>query len=136
MPLETLFSIAGLTAMIGWLALLVSPYMPVWSNRIAGWLIPSVLAAGYVTLALSHPPAQGGFDTLASVAELFAQPAVLLAGWVHFLAFDLVVGAWICRSARSAHVPFWMVLPCLPLTFLFGPAGFALYAGIRAARRT
>lgn len=132
MDFETLFSLAGLLAMLGWLCLLASPWIPLWSDRIAGLGIPLLLSLGYVALALAFPPPEGGFDSLASVQLLFAQPGALLAGWVHFLAFDLVVGAWICRTARGAGLPFWMVLPCLPLTFLFGPAGFVLFSALRA----
>ena len=59
---------------------------------------------------------------------------LLLAGWLHYLAFDLFVGAWIVRTARSEGMPFLLVLPCLPLTFLFGPAGFLLFVVLRAVR--
>ncbi|MCF6234348.1 MAG: DUF4281 domain-containing protein [Rhodobacteraceae bacterium] len=54
---------------------------------------------------------------------------------MHFLAFDLLVGAWICRTARREGVTFWLVIPCLPLTFLFGPAGFLAFALVRSGRK-
>ena len=57
--------------------------------------------------------------------------AVLLAGWVHYLAFDLLVGAWIVRTARAEGIPHWAVMPCLILTFLFGPAGLLAFAILR-----
>ena len=66
---------------------------------------------------------------------LFTSPEIALAGWVHYLAFDLLVGAWEVRTARREAIPHLLVLPCLVLTFLFGPAGFLLFLGIRAARR-
>jgi hypothetical protein len=63
---------------------------------------------------------------------------LLLAGWLHYLAFDLFVGAWEVRTARAAAIPFLLVVPCLGLTFLFGPAGLlaflVLAASFRAAR--
>lgn len=131
---ELVFSLAGVFAIVGWLSLLVSPLIPVWSNRIAGQIIPALLSAGYVTLALFFPSDnEGGFGTFAEVTELFSNQNALLAGWVHFLAFDLLVGAWICSMARSNRIRFWFVVPCLPLTFMFGPAGFLLFFVVRLA---
>jgi len=134
---ETLFSAAGAAAMAGWLALLASPLAPRLSHIVVGRVIPIVLSVGYTALVLAFwSTGEGGFDSLANVARLFETPELLLAGWVHFLAFDLFIGAWIVRDAReTGALPFWLVLPCLPLTFLFGPAGLAAYFGLRAARR-
>lgn len=63
----------------------------------------------------------------------FDSPGVALAGWLHLLAFDPFVGALIVRAARVSDVPFALVLPCLPLAFLFGLAGLAFYDALRAA---
>lgn len=52
MDLEVIFSIAGLLAMAGWLVLLASPLIPRWSDLFAGYLIPTLLSLGYVTLIL------------------------------------------------------------------------------------
>lgn len=132
MNFELLFSLAGLIAMAGWLALLLSPWMPKWSDRIAGFWVPIVLSIGYVALLVFFPAENGGgFGSLAEVKQLFSSSSAMLAGWVHFLAFDLVIGAWICRKARREGIPFWMVVPCLPMTFLFGPAGFLLFTMVR-----
>jgi hypothetical protein len=64
---------------------------------------------------------------------LFSQPWLLLAGWIHYLAFDLFVGSWEVRDARDRGIPHLAVVPCLTLTFLFGTAGWLLYAMVRAA---
>ena len=65
---------------------------------------------------------------------LFTMPEIALAGWIHYLAFDLLVGAWEVRTARREGIAFLLVLPCLALTFLFGPAGFLAFSALRAAR--
>jgi len=59
----------------------------------------------------------------------------LLAGWVHYLAFDLFVGSWEARDALSHRIPHLAVIPCLLLTFLFGPAGLLLYLLLRFTLR-
>ncbi|MBW3096865.1 ABA4-like family protein [Pseudohoeflea coraliihabitans] len=135
MNFETLFSTASIIAMTGWLFLLASPLIPVWSDRIAGTLLPAVLSLGYLALLIVPSSASGGgFGTLAEVMALFSYRQAALAGWIHFLAFDLFLGAWVCRKARSEDVRFWLVAPCLPLIFLFGPAGLLAFQAIRAIR--
>lgn len=132
MNLELIFSAAGALAMLGWLVLLASPWIPIWSDRIAGLAIPLVLSAGYVALAVfSSSGGDGGFGSLAEVTLLFSQQDAVLAGWVHYLAFDLLIGAWICRTARREGVNFWFAVPCLPLTLMFGPAGFLAFCVVR-----
>lgn len=135
MSFETMFSLAGIIAMAGWLLLLLSPLMPRWSDRIAGVLLPVLLSVGYLMLLVLPATASGGgFGTLADVMELFSYEQAALTGWVHFLAFDLFIGAWVCRTARSEGMRFMLVAPCLPVIFLFGPAGFLAFQALRAFR--
>lgn len=133
MDFETLFSIAGLVALFGWLCLLFSPLIPKWADRIAGLVLPIILSLGYlILLAIPSTDSAGGFGTLADVMVLFSYEQAALAGWVHFLAFDLFIGAWVCRTARAEGVSFWLVAPSLPVVFLFGPAGMLAFQVIRA----
>lgn len=132
MNLELVFSVSGVLSMAGWLLLLAFPLIPEWSNRIAGLIIPLVLSAGYIALVvLFSSGAEGGYGSLADVSTLFSRPEALLAAWVHFLAFDLLIGNWMCKTARAENIKYYLVLPCLPLTFLFGPAGFVLFSLVR-----
>jgi len=135
MDLDTLFQAANTTALAGWLVLLAAPWLPVWADRISGLAIPLLLAIGYAALVLAFwSGADGGFDTLANVMRLFTRPEIVLAGWVHYLAFDLFVGAWEVRTGRAEGIAFLLVLPCLALTFLFGPVGFLAFTALRAGR--
>ncbi|MEM6972116.1 MAG: ABA4-like family protein [Pseudomonadota bacterium] len=135
MDFETIFSIAGLIAVFGWLSLLVSPLVPRWSDWIAGMGLPIILSLGYVfLLIIPASGTAGGFGTLADVMELFSYEQAALAGWLHFLAFDLFIGAWVCRTARAESMSFWLVAPCLPVVFLFGPAGLLAFQVMRAIR--
>jgi hypothetical protein len=132
---DLLFAIANPVAAVGWVALLASPWLPALAQRIAGLIVPGVLAIAYAGLVLAFwSGAAGGFDTLANVARLFETRELLLAGWLHYLAFDLVVGAWIVRTARAEAIAFWFVVPCLALTFLLGPIGFLAFTLARALR--
>jgi hypothetical protein len=136
MPPEALFPNANLLALTGWATLALSPLSPRWSDRIAGVGLPLILSVGYTGLVLAFwSRAPGGFDTLPNVMALFTVPEIALAGWVHYLAFDLLIGAWIARTARAEGIAHLFVLPCLGLTFLFGPAGFLAFSALRASMR-
>jgi hypothetical protein len=127
------FSIANFVALCCWLMLAVLPGKKWVSSVVAGVAVPAVLAAVYtIIIALTFSGAEGGFSSLPDVARLFNNPWLLLAGWIHYLAFDLLVGSWEVRDARDRGISHNLVLPCLILTFLFGPAGWLLYLGVRS----
>jgi len=129
---DALFQLSGPIAMAGWLALALSPFAPKLTQLAARLVIPVILSLGYTALILAHwSGAEGGFGSLPDVMLLFTNPAVALAGWLHYLAFDLFIGAWEVRTARRAAIPHLLVLPCLVLTFLFGPIGLLAFLGLR-----
>ena len=133
---EQLFSISNLLAMCGWLVLLVAPRWTRGPALISGVAIPGVLGVIYVALIATHfGSSEGGFSSLAEVQALFANPWLLLAGWIHYLAFDLFIGAWETRDAMKHGVSRWLLAPCLILTFLFGPTGLLLYLALRRTRQ-
>jgi hypothetical protein len=69
---------------------------------------------------------------LADVRALFSNDFLLLAGWIHYLAFDLFIGSWEVRDARRLGIHHLTVVPCLVLTFMLGPVGLLLYLALRA----
>jgi hypothetical protein len=134
MDLEQLFSMAGLVAVVGWLLLVFLPRQPI-AKIIAGIIAPLILSAGYLALiALHFQGAEGGFGSLADVRALFGKDELLLAGWIHFLAFDLFIGAWEVRDAQRNGLPHLVVIPCLIMTFMLGPIGLLFYFAIRTAK--
>ena len=133
---EDLFSLAGTAAMAGWGVLILAPRRWAWLNLVPALVIPAGLSALYAALVLRHfAGADGGFGSLAAVATLFSDPWVLLAGWVHYLAFDLAVGAWSARLMDRTGVNRIVQVPLLLTVFLFGPAGFLLVLIVAGAMR-
>jgi hypothetical protein len=131
---ELIFSLASGLAFIAWLALAASPHGARWAPRarwLAGRVVPLLLAVVYVALFATHGMGGGGFDSIEAVQRLLAVPGLLTAGWLHYLAFDLFVGAWIAERAGALGVPHLLVLPLLALTFMFGPAGLLAFAVLR-----
>jgi len=136
--LENLFSIAGAMAMIGWAGLILLPGQKFVVEIVARILIPVAIALLYGFLMLNNvgsAPADGGFGSLAAVKSLFTVDALLLAGWIHYLAFDLFVGSWEVSDSRTQGIHHLLVIPCLLLTFMAGPAGLAVYCLIKYGRR-
>lgn len=131
---EKLFSLCSMLVLPGWLLLIFVPRWK-WSARIiAGGLIPLALALVYLYLiATNFGKSEGGFGSLDEVLKLFQNPYNLLAGWIHYLAFDLFIGSWEVRDAQRVGVHHLLVIPCLVLTFLFGPIGLLLYFILRGA---
>ena len=124
---DDLFSVAGLAAMTGWAILLVAPRGRAVLDLVPALVVPAGLSALYAALVLRHfATADGGFGSLDAVAALFSNDWVLLAGWVHYLAFDLFVGAWSARRMDRFGVGRIVQAPLLLTIFLFGPAGFLL----------
>ena len=96
MTAEQLFSIANAVALGGWL-----PWI---SSLVTGAILPLLFAVLYAGLLLGNwGAAEGGFSSLAAVESLFSNQWMLLAGWVHYLAFDLFIGSWQVRDARRYH---------------------------------
>ncbi len=135
MNANQVFSLANSAALIAWIALIVFPRAK-WSARlVTGAVVPLLFAALYtMLLALHWRETPGGFNSLSGVASLFANPWLLLAGWIHYLAFDLFIGNWEVRDAGRLHIAYWLLLPCLLLTFLFGPLGLLCYFFVRYVR--
>lgn len=137
---ETLFSSANYSVMPAWALLAFAPRW-LWTRRLVHTaLYPALLGAVY-TLGFAATLGGGAFapggselSGLAAISAAFAQPRILLVGWVHYLCFDLFVGAWQARDAQRRGFPHWLLVPCLFLTFMAGPLGLLLYLALRFAR--
>ncbi len=124
------FLLLNQAALVGWLVLAAGV---IFRQRglvdfVAGRAVPFALGVVYsVLIAAGWGSAEGGFSSLDGVRSLFRSDWLLVAGWVHYLAFDLFVGAWIARTTLGEGLPRLVLVPILPLTFLFGPAGFVAF---------
>lgn len=127
-----LFTIANALAVFAWLVLIISPNQ----NKVIPYL--RVLVAGLflgglyiISLALGFGNAEGNFGSLESVRSLFQNDEFLLAGWVHYLAFDLFIGTWEAEDGWKHQIHRLILLPIHLLTFYFGPVGLVLYFLVR-----
>ena len=136
MTTSTVFSFANLMVMPMWLLLILLPKWKVSRFLTDYKVIPLVLSlvyAIYITLTFQ---AEGGLDfgSLSSVMKLFTKEDAVLAGWVHYLAFDLLIGMWMVQKNRKIKMHQLLMAPCLFFTFMAGPLGFLLFSIITSIK--
>ncbi len=94
------FFLSNQIALIGWILLILRPRWRLATHLICPVLIPVILGLLYFGLVIGYfPQSDGEYGSLDAVARLFESRQLLLAGWVHYLAFDLFIGAWQVRDA-------------------------------------
>lgn len=130
---ELIFTIGSNLAMMGWILLVFAPRWR-WTKYIVIYgSIPLLLSIAYLLIIIFYfGDSEGGFGSLEEVQLLFQNPWALLAGWLHYLAFDQFIGSWELSNAQKLGINHFLVIPCLLLTFLFGPIGLLLYFIIRS----
>lgn len=129
------FNALNLSTAPVWLAMILFPRSraTAWLARRATWVLAGLGVAYTATLgsAMVMGDERVDFRDPESVRRGLTDPTAFLAGWTHYLAFDLVVGRWIWRSnleeGRTARLP-------LLLTWWFGPAGLTVELARRARR--
>ena len=132
---DTLFAICNYAVMPAWLLLFLLPHHRVTQVLVHAVWVPLLLGPFYVwALFFGQPSPEGaGFGSLEGVMLLFQSPTAVLGGWIHYLVFDLFIGAWIVRDAKREGINHWLTTPLLFATLMAGPAGLMLYLLLRLA---
>ncbi len=129
MNANQIFSIANSLALISWIPLFIAPFNRKVRNVLIGSTV-TFLSATYAALFIQTFDASAleSFSTLDGLMTLFSSKEAVLIGWMHYLAFDLLVGISIARNAKKHELNPWIVRPIFLFTFMAGPLGFLLYA--------
>lgn len=131
------FSIANMLALPMWLLMLILPKWKMTRFLVDYKVIPiflSLIYAIYIIQSLLSGPAMD-FGSLESVMALFTSESAVLAGWVHYLAFDLVVGMWMLDENIKLKIHPLLMAPCLIGAFMFGPIGLLLFMCIKSFKK-
>ncbi|MCW7491155.1 ABA4-like family protein [Leptospira sp. 2 VSF19] len=127
-----IFKIANGITVLSWLVLIFSPNQSKVIRPLRVFVSGLLLGGVYVfSIFIGNGQAEGNFSSLDSVRLLFANDYFLLAGWIHYLAFDLFLGTWETEDGIKEGINRWILVPILALTFYFGPAGWLLYLVLR-----
>ena len=131
------FAVANNGILVFWLLLILAPRWRGTDLLVNSVAVPAIMGLTYIWLIVrvlffgaGAPGAS--FSSLTGVMAFFTSPVAATAGWVHYLVFDLFIGAWEVRDAQRRELSHIAVIPCLIVTLLFGPAGFLLYLSLRA----
>ena len=130
---DSVFQTCSTIAMVGWIVLLIiSPFWSSFDKFLIGIII-TLFAIVYAWLIFQvfTPGDFEKFSSLNGVIELFTDKTAVTAGWVHYLAFDLLTGIWIKKNALKYNIHHLILIPCLLLTFMLGPIGLLLYLLVR-----
>ncbi len=128
MSADRIFSLCNSIALIGWLILVFFPKWKIRDRYVISTIVIlfSIVYASLIAWSF-EPGLFESFGTLDGVSGLFQNKYFLVAGWVHYLAFDLFVGAWIVKNAQRNKINHWLTVPALFLTFMLGPVGYLVY---------
>ena len=130
---ENIYLITNWGVIPFWLLLIFVP-----NNQIANFftqsvIVPLLLATGYAYLSYKIYLEGNIFDGfelyygLDGLYSMFANEALLLIFWLHFLAISLFTGTWIVRDSKKYLIPRIITIPSLILTYLTGPIGLIIY---------
>ncbi|PYB70805.1 ABA4-like family protein [Rhizobium wuzhouense] len=137
MDFAQMFSVASSAAMLGWLVLMLAPRRPLVIQTLRLGLIGALSLTYAVLIFVSFFRVEGGgFGSIAEVRALFMSDPVHVAGWIHYLAFDLFIGTWIAMEADKRGYDRLLQVPMLAATFLFGPLGLLIFLVTRATETT
>ena len=133
---ESVFQICSTITMIGWLLLIIgSPFLFNIDKLLIGIVI-TLLCIVYAWLIITHFNFAdvSKFSSLDGVMGLFTDKHTVTAGWVHYLAFDLLTGIWLKKNSLKYNISHWVIIPCLFVTSMLGPVGLLLYLLVRWAK--
>ena len=124
------FSYAGMITLPMWILMVALPKWKVTQFLCDYKIVPIILSliyAVFITKGLIVNEGMMDFGSLQSVMQLFTEENAVLAGWVHYLAFDLLIGMWMLHQNKKVGIHQILMAPCLLATFMFGPLGFLLF---------
>ena len=130
---ENIYLIANLGVIPFWLLLIFIPNNQITNFFTQSVIAPLLLGVGYAYLSYliyQEGSIFDGFELyngLDGLYSMFANEALLLIFWLHFLAISLFAGSWIVRDSRKYFLPKIITIPSLVLTYFTGPIGLVIY---------
>jgi hypothetical protein len=135
MDAASIFSLGNTCILIGWILLI---FLPNWkytqASILNGLIVLFAVVYTYLILKDFGDFRADSFSSLANVKALFQNDNAVAAGWFHYLAFDLFVGAYIVRKSISLGISRVFYTLALPFTFMFGPMGYLMFFIIKSLK--
>ena len=133
---DVIFNLANMFVLIGWILLFFAPNWKMTQNIVLNGVV-LILSVVYLSIFITILPefSLESFSSLENVKALFQDDMAVALGWVHYLAFDLFVGAYIVRKGKEIGMARWQYTLCLLFTFMAGPVGFVLFSIFKQFKR-
>ena len=131
---ENIFKIVNLLVLLGWVPLFVFPFSKFTKKLLDGLFIPFILCFFYVYfLSQTKGLFSADFSSLGGILDLFKKSTEesAAAGWIHYLAFDYLVGCWIVNHSIKKGIPYFVFILPLFFTLFAGPFGLLLFLILR-----
>lgn len=134
MTTSIVFQIVNTIVLPAWLLLIIFPKKS-WRNPVI-YTFAMVLALvyGFYILTSLGDLDMEAFSKLEGIKAMFSSDKAVLTGWVHYLVFDLLIGNWIINNSQKHNINHYLIIPCLLLSFMFGPVGYLLYSVIKIVK--
>lgn len=130
-----IFSFANTFVLLGWILLLILPNWKFTQTIILkGIVVILVLIYAFFILKDIGDFNSDSFSSLDNVMELFKSETAVAAGWLHYLAFDLFVGAYIVKQSRALQIPRYIYTLFLPFAFMLGPIGYLIFIIVKTIK--
>lgn len=133
LDLDALYSLTGMLIIVCWGLVIVHP------DRSSRWItvpkfaVPTLFGLIYAGIMMAKFfDSGGGYGSIAAVRALFAHDDILLAGWLHYLAYDFFIGVWIAEQADRIGLSRQIQALILVTAFMFPPMGLVLFLATRA----
>jgi hypothetical protein len=133
---DLVFNSINLLALIIWLVLFIVPFSKLYNVLIRSGLVFVIFALAYSFIMISFFNADlGSLNSLDGIRALLDNEWAFVAGWIHYLSFDLLAGVWILNDSVKAGIKrAWIIVPLI-FTFMAGPLGLLLYFIVKLASK-
>jgi len=132
---ESAFQIVNGAAPLAWIAMIAAPDSNVVRRVVLSGTFVAILASVYALIIATHFNFDGAdFMSLEGVMALLNDPWAMTAGWIHYLAFDLLAGIVVTRKGLTMGIPRLWLLPCQLGCFMLGPVGILMFIGAAKVR--
>lgn len=133
--LDTIFNIINIIPLPVWLLMIFAPKSNITHKIVKSNITSIIIAIIFVILNIVYSTNDTdvfditGFFSFDTIAYVFTKKSIVLICWVHYLAFDLLIGSWIFLDNfnNNNQVHHLLMILCFILTYTFGPSGFLLY---------
>lgn len=134
--LDLIYGLTGMLIIVCWGLLILHPDRTSRFITVPKFAVPVLFGLIYAGIMMARFfGSGGGYGSIAEVRALFAHDDILLAGWLHYLAYDFFIGVWIAERADRMGLSRQIQAVILVVAFMFPPMGFVLFVATRALNR-